>query len=239
MIEAVREQLRSGKLTEAAQSCRQILDTTPDHPEGMYLAGLVSSALGRYAEAVRYMRKAVAAEPGRALWHYNFATVCIASHCWQEAYDQYQQAIELGYDAFACKAGFALALVGLGDFPAARDLCRELDGAGRANKLVLHTLGRAYSNLNCFAEAEAAWGRCLQLDGGYPAAHESLAELARKQHRHTLFVRHAEAAVEGRPTATNIAHLASAYWFCGRLEESLSGYEHALRQSGRGSSSRC
>lgn len=62
-----------GRLNEAENIYRQILETAPNNPDILNLLGLIAQQKGLHAQAVDYFYQAIRLAPGHAPFHFNLA----------------------------------------------------------------------------------------------------------------------------------------------------------------------
>ena len=65
----------AGRLAEAANIYRQILNADPDQPAALHLLGMVNHAGGQSGVAVELIQRALVAEPEYVKAHYNLGVV--------------------------------------------------------------------------------------------------------------------------------------------------------------------
>src|SRR5437762_13944862 len=64
-----------GAVADAEKIYRKLLQTTPNDPQLLHLAGVAAFQLGRATEAVELITRAVQSDPSAAEYHNNLATV--------------------------------------------------------------------------------------------------------------------------------------------------------------------
>ena len=104
---ALREH-QAGRLAQAEQLYRQILQANPYHADGLHLLGVLVSQKGRDDLAVSFIERAIAVKPGVAAFHNNLGFSYHALKRWDDAEAEYFQAIQLQPD-------FAMAHNNLGN----------------------------------------------------------------------------------------------------------------------------
>jgi hypothetical protein len=62
---------QSGKYSEAEILCRDLLAKNPDYPDALHLLGIVLGRLGKIAESVQSLRRALELQPNSAQVHHN------------------------------------------------------------------------------------------------------------------------------------------------------------------------
>ena len=69
---------QAGRLAQAEQIYRQILDVAPDQPDALHLLGVVHSQRGDHATAIDYIGRAIRRKPNEAAYHSNLGIACRA-----------------------------------------------------------------------------------------------------------------------------------------------------------------
>lgn len=97
----------SGRLPEAEQVLRAILQAQPGHAHAWHLRGLVAYQSGGPAQAIEFIERAIAADPGAAIFHSNIAEM-------NRQLGRLPQAIQHGERAVALSPSMAGAHSNLG-----------------------------------------------------------------------------------------------------------------------------
>lgn len=84
-----------GRLNEAENIYRQILETAPNNPDILNLLGLIAQQKGLHAQAVDYFYQAIRLAPGHAPFHFNLALSLENDNKPAEALQSYQDALRL------------------------------------------------------------------------------------------------------------------------------------------------
>ena len=157
---------QAGKLDQAEQKYRQVLDQEPGNQDALHFLGLISHQRGDVAAAADLIGRAIQIDEARATFHYNLGTVRTAMKDDTGAAACYRRALELAPDNF--DAAYSLGTVlGQGGKPAealqALEIALGIDpGDARsltAKSAVLETLGRS-------GEAVAAARLATESDAG-------------------------------------------------------------------------
>jgi SAM-dependent methyltransferase/tetratricopeptide (TPR) repeat protein len=80
----------------AQKLCKDILSRAPSHVDSMNLLGLMAQESARHAKAVRYFKKAIAADPDNAACHYNIGSSYEALNDRDKAAAHFREAFALG-----------------------------------------------------------------------------------------------------------------------------------------------
>jgi tetratricopeptide (TPR) repeat protein len=95
LVDAMQESFKAGNFEEAIGRCSEILAAEPTHPLALHIFGLVHARLGDHAGAIEWIRKAVAARPGAALFHLNLSESYRNQGDWRRALGSCRMAIKL------------------------------------------------------------------------------------------------------------------------------------------------
>jgi len=104
---------QAGRLQQAANLYRQILQTAPEHPDALHLLGTIAQQTGHPQAAIELIRKAIHCQPDNPLYHFNLSTTCLLN-------GQMEEAIAAGKRALALKPDYLEAHLNLAS------ACREL-----------------------------------------------------------------------------------------------------------------
>jgi tetratricopeptide (TPR) repeat protein len=159
LSEAIEEH-RRGNLEWAACAYESILAADPDHPDALYLLGVISLQKGDPRRAVELVGRAAVLRPDDAVIHANLAEAFRALGDNERTIDCYQTAVRLDPNHPDVHSNLALALVSRGDLEAATahyraaiqlkpDFATAHHGLGK----VLQSLGRLDLARDCFLVA--------------------------------------------------------------------------------------
>jgi protein O-GlcNAc transferase len=85
----------AGRLAEAKSVCRQVYQLQPDRADILGLLGLIAIQVGHNQVAEDLLRRAIAADPADASFHYNLGNICQNTGRLDEAIRCYQQALAI------------------------------------------------------------------------------------------------------------------------------------------------
>jgi predicted O-linked N-acetylglucosamine transferase (SPINDLY family) len=155
---------RAGRLTEAEQLYRQILDIKPDHADSLHLLGVIAHQRGRSETAVDLIGKAIKVDDRSADFHSNIGSALHALGRLDDAEAHYGRAIELDADHLDAHNNLGNALFKRGKFAEAAAQF------GRAVMITPHdavahfNLGNALLAQGDFAGAIARYERAIALN---------------------------------------------------------------------------
>jgi predicted TPR repeat methyltransferase len=86
---------KHGKLAEAAQVYRQVLEAAPGHPDALHFSGVLAHQEGRSDEAVTLIEQSLAADPEQADCHSNLGIVHRDCGRLDRAVESYRRAIAI------------------------------------------------------------------------------------------------------------------------------------------------
>ena len=108
---------QAGRLQEAEQLYRAILQTQPFHADANHNLGVLAVRAGKHAIGLPYLKTALAVNPGKALYAHSYAETLLAAGQEGEALNFLQSAMQRGLDT-----------------PAAHDLRRRAETAVRRDR---------------------------------------------------------------------------------------------------------
>ena len=98
LLESVQQAMQchaAGQLEDAKRRYQQVLAQAPDQPDALHLLGVLAAQQGDPALAHALIWRAIAANPGEAMFHNNLANVCVELGRFDDAERLYVRAIEL------------------------------------------------------------------------------------------------------------------------------------------------
>lgn len=99
---------QDGRLGEAEELCRKLLEIAPDHPDVLHLLGVLRGQQGRDGEALDLIGRAIDAMPGIAAFHCNLGNVLMQRKRWPDAAASFGRALDIAPDD--AEAAFSLGL---------------------------------------------------------------------------------------------------------------------------------
>jgi protein O-GlcNAc transferase len=168
---------RAGRLTEAEQLYRQILDIKPDHADSLHLLGVIAHQRGRSETAVDLIGKAIKVDDRSADFHSNIGSALHALGRLDDAEAHYGRAIELDANHLDAHNNLGNALFKRGKF------AQAAAQFGRAVMITPHdaaahfNLGNAMLAQGNFADAMSRYGRALDLMPGWAEPHYNLGRI--------------------------------------------------------------
>jgi len=168
---------QAGRLSQAENLYRQILQERPDHPEALQYLGMLAHQLGKSEIAVELMRRAIASKPDYVEAYYNLGLVFLMLGRKEEAIEVYHRALALKPDYVEAYNNLGNALLGLGRAAEAAANYRRALELRPAYVEAHYNLGKALQSLGETEEAIASCRRAIELKPDYTEAHYNLGTL--------------------------------------------------------------
>jgi tetratricopeptide (TPR) repeat protein len=190
---------RGGRLREARRLYERVLQSDPRSAEAMHLLGTLIGQQGDLARALEWINKAIAREPGNAMFRKNAAVTLVQAGRGEEAVAPYQKAIEL-------QPEFAEARIGLGGL--LTDLGRHDEAIAALSEQVRRQpdsdnawvqLGRALQHAGRSREAAECYARAIALNPEQSLAYNNLGVLFDRAGDAEEAIRHFELAFAKNP----------------------------------------
>jgi tetratricopeptide (TPR) repeat protein len=221
---------QAGELEAAARVYEWVLNEDGSHADALHLLGILRHHQGQNRLAGRLIGKAVALQPGVAIYHASLAEVYRALGQLEEAVARGSEAIRLGLDDHAARNNLGLALQVLGrHVEAAGAFLSVLDS--RPDDALAHTnLGAALRELGDKSRALEHMSRAVSLDPQLAPARTNLGQFLLESGRPDLALPHCLAAIALQPEMAE-AHnnLGNAYRAMHRFAEARWCYNEAIR----------
>jgi predicted O-linked N-acetylglucosamine transferase (SPINDLY family) len=218
-----------GRLAEAEQIYRQILQVRPDQPDALHLLGVVHSQRGQYDAAIDSIRRAIQIRPGEAAFHGNLGVAYRGLGRLDEAVASCRRALEIQPDFADAHYNLGLALLRQGNLSEAIACYQRALRVQPGHANAMNSLGNAMQAEGRFPEAADCYQRAIQVQPNFPQAHTNLGAVYRAQGKLDEAVACHRRALQIRPDYAEAHHnLANALKTAGRLDEAAEGYRRAI-----------
>lgn len=220
---------QAGRLRDAEQLYRQILNQQPLHAGALHYLGVIAHQMGRNDRAVELIRQAIVLNPNWPEAHNNLAVALQANGQLEEAVAACRQAVVLrpNWPEAHCNIGNALREKG------------QLDEAIAAYRHALSlnpNLPDVHSNLGValqatgqLDEAIAAFGRAIALNPNSPDAHSNLGNTLKDKGRLDEAIAAYRRAVALNPNLPEARYnLGDALSSKGQLDDAIAAYRQAI-----------
>lgn len=180
-LQAANAALQRGDWDTALQNGRTAVALAPDHPAARSLLGLSLLQLGRTAEAVAELERAIQRDKNNAGLLGNLAQAYVMAGRHADAHQMFRRAQRLAPAHWPFAQGAAIALAQQGDPAAAETLLRRITERHAQESVPWHNLGNVQLELGKPADAESSLRTALRLDPGNLDARLSLGSALHRQ----------------------------------------------------------
>ncbi len=167
----------AGKLDEAQQSFKAVLQEDPYHTDALHRLGLISAKKNELREAIAYLRSAAAADKSRSDVHADLGVVYRMSGDGARAERNLKRAIELEGDRADFHYNLGLVLNDLARSEEARSAYQKTVELNPAHAAAHNNLGNILKSLNDWDGAAAAYRAAISAEPGFAPAHKNLADI--------------------------------------------------------------
>jgi predicted O-linked N-acetylglucosamine transferase (SPINDLY family) len=172
---------QAGRLHQAEEIYRQILNVAPQQVDALHLLGVVAHQTGRNDEALIYIGQALTLNPGQAKFHNTLAAVYRALGRLPESIGSLQQSVALNPNYAEAYNNLGMALFQQGQLA-------EASASLRRAVLLKPDYAKAFTNLGTIlraegqiAEATTSYRRAVQLQEDLWEAHNGLGNVLKDQ----------------------------------------------------------
>jgi tetratricopeptide (TPR) repeat protein len=170
-VELARGHHRAGRLGDAREVYRAVLDRFPDDPDALAGLGLVTFALGDAAGAIPLLSRAVAASPDRAELHYNLGVLLNSVKRPGEAIASFRAAIKLKPDFHDAVFNLGVVLQSQGELSEAIGAYRRVIEIVPYHVWAYINLGSALTSAGNLPEALGAFESACRIHPALPEVH--------------------------------------------------------------------
>lgn len=174
---------QTGRLNEAAEKYRDVLNRDSRNPDALNLLGVIAQAQGDRDRALTYFKRTIAAAPRMATAHYNLANLLADLGHPNEAILEYNAAIAIKADYADACLNLGALFYRAGEFARAaavfRDMTSRFPGDVRSHR----SLALCFHQLKDSASAEIALKDVLRLDPSDADSHLKLANIFATKNR--------------------------------------------------------
>jgi predicted O-linked N-acetylglucosamine transferase (SPINDLY family) len=227
---SVSRALRAGRLADAEAACRTVLEQTPEHPDGLHLAGIIATQKSDPKAGVDLIRRAIAANP-RVPDYYNSLAIALKKQDRPEAAaEQLQHALRLKPDYAEAHNNLGLVYEHRKQLDLARTHYREALRIRPDYASAYNNLGNILLSEGELDSAGEHFERAIRLQPGFAEAHNNLGIVLKIQGKLQPAVVALEQAIRLRPEFAE-AHraLGHTYQLQNRLDLAERHYREALR----------
>ncbi len=229
-MEAAVQCCRAGRLGQAKELCRLVLQRDHNHPFALHALGAIAYQEGQYDEAANLVRKAIAANPRVPEFHNSIGVVFKALGKLEEAITAYEQAVFLKPDYAEAYRNMAVALQAQGSLDAAIEKCKQAILLKPDYAEAYNHLGVVLDDQGRYADAIENYSQALQLKPDYAEVYNNLGIALRAQARLTEAIAHCSRAIQLKPdSAEPYYNLADAQRDLGRCEQAIANYDRAIQ----------
>ncbi|MGA2439483.1 MAG: tetratricopeptide repeat protein [Tepidisphaeraceae bacterium] len=221
---------QAGRLAEAEQVYREILQVRPNDPDALHLLGVLAGQRGQTDAAIDLVRRAIGVQPRFAEAYRNLGALLLERGGFNEACAAYQR-IEQVWPT-DCPAHRELGAV----FAANQYFQQAVSAFSEAIQIkpdfaeAHHDLGSVLAIQNRLDEAIAAHSKAIALKPELAEAHHGLGNLLSRKGRTDEALAACRRAAELKPDFAD-AHvgIGNVLRQCGRWDEAIAAYQQAIR----------
>jgi len=229
MLQAGLAHHEAGRLQQAEQHYRQVLQAEPRNADALHLLGVLALQCGHAQVAVEYISAAIRIAGDRAAYHTNLAEALRVLGQWDDARRAYEQALAVAPRNPAAYNNLGTIHEAQGNLPAAIDCYQRAATQHEGYPDPHNNLGIAFEKQGDSLAAAECFRRAIAIDSRYARGHYNLGvNLARRGMREEAI--HAlSQAIDAAPDYAE-AHYALAMTLqqLGQAERAKAEYERAL-----------
>jgi protein O-GlcNAc transferase len=220
---------REGKLDEAEEVYKLILQIKPDEPDAMAMYGTLLSQKGLHDDGLHLIERALAIKPNQADFHANHGLVLFHAGQVDAAVNAYKRALQLGPNIANIHYNLGNALQARGELNEAIDEYHEAIRLKADDPNPYCNLGGALLKQERVAEAIAAFEKALRIRPDYAEAMSNLGTALLRDKKMDQGIEWFAKAAALKPNVPEIINnYAGALKDSGRHDEAITWYRRAL-----------
>jgi protein O-GlcNAc transferase len=220
---------QAGRLKEAEQLYREILQNDPRHADALQFLGVIAHQVGRNDSAVELIEKAIALNDRVPPYHNNLGNALKALGKLEAAEAAYRRALSQKPDYVQAHFNLGITLQASGELAEAEASYGRAVTYQPNHAEAYLNLGNVLQARGKLAEAVASYGRALSCRPGFAEAHGNLANVLWAQGRAAEAVASYGRALSCKPDyAEAHSNLGNVLLEQGKLEEAVLSYGRAL-----------
>jgi tetratricopeptide (TPR) repeat protein len=221
---------QAGRLSEAKQWYRQILQADSNQAEAHHLLGVAANQSGRHAEAIASIERAIELNPREAVYRANLGVSYEAAGRPAEAVASYQEALRLQPDYAEAHNNLGNALSTQGKLEVAIEHYRRALQLQPDFTEAHNGIGNALVGIGSSEEAVMHFEHALKQRQDYPEGHTGLGNALLSLGKLDEAVKHFGRALQLRPNfAEAHCNLGNALLVQDKTPEAVISYRNALR----------
>jgi tetratricopeptide (TPR) repeat protein len=226
------EHFQAGRMQEAADCCRKLLQRDPTHTSALNLLGVLAHQDGRNQEAVDWLQRSIQQDPKNGEAHYNLGVAFQVLGRQAEAIASYRRCLQV-------HPGRAEAHNNLGHMLLVQNQLEEAQRCfAEALRLrpeyaeALHNRGEIFRRQGRPAEAVPVLNEAIRLRPGFGDAHVTLGRVFADLKKGEDALQHLRKARDLQPNAADTHnHLGLLYLQLGRLDDAFHCFELAVKHN--------
>lgn len=221
---------QAGRLAEADDACRQILELSPNHPDALHMQGMIAYQIGMPDVAAVLLGSVVEIAPNFADGHNNLGVVFMAQGSLDEAVARFRKAVSLQPEHPNAHYNLGNALKERGKLAEAVASYRKAVVLTPGYAQLHSNLGDALQSQGKLDEAIASYRKALGLNPALVEVHYNLGDALREQENLAEAVASYRRAIELKPDyAEAYNNLANVLKSQDKLDHAAEAYRQAIR----------
>ena len=229
-LEIATRHYQAGRCVQAKQRDHRNLQAKPDNSPTLHVLGVAAHEAGNYDQALTLIAGALALDPHKPQYYYNFGMVCAALGDLQAAINAYRQAIHLKPDYIEAYGNLGAALKDQIRYDEALDLFDQILKIVPAEAKIHHGRGQVLSAQGQYAKAIEAFDRAIGLNPDKAIFYNSLGIALGLLGEQSTAIKAFERALNLQPNlAEAVNNLGTAVQEQGEFEMALEYFNQAIQ----------
>lgn len=222
--------LEQGKFNEAIACCQKILQIQPHCADACKIMGLAYQKQGDFEQAITYYTKALEIKPDFGEVYGNLGSLYAEHKSWENALESYEIALRLNPNLVGLYRNLAQLSILFGKYQDAVIYCHQAIGKQSDSFKAYYLLGNAFSRLEQWSEAEAAYRKGAEINPKSDRIYLDLGNMLAQQGHWQQAIAAYETAININPKNELAYHkLGNAWLRLQEPEQAISIYQKAMK----------
>jgi protein O-GlcNAc transferase len=220
----------SGQLQRAEKTCKEILRMNPNHPDSLYLLGIITHQIGKADVATNLINKAILSDPENPFYYCSLGNVFHNQGKLDEAISCYQKTVQFDPSFIEAYHNIGVVLQHQGKLDEAISYYQKTVELKPDYAEAYNNMGNVFHNQGKLDEAISCYEKALDVRPGYAGVCYNIGNVFHNQGKLDEAISYYQKAVQLKPDyAEAYNNMGNVFYDQGKLDEAISCYEEVVQ----------